>query len=77
MIKMDENLKNKYQDVINYENADSMFTALDNLLKENDRKFVLTEEHDTEENCIRSYVLRSNAMRYANLIQSNIIQKQY
>lgn len=66
MTKMSEELKNKYQNLINYSNANTMFMSLDNLLKVNSREFVLQREHKTEEEAVKSYVLRSSAMRFAS-----------
>lgn len=66
MIRMNEQLKNNYQNLINYSNADSMFTALEQIINQNGKEFILKEEHETEEECVRSYVARSNAMRFAS-----------
>lgn len=66
MFKMTEELKDSYQNLINYLNADSMFKALDQIINEHGREFILKETHDTEEDCVRSYVARSSAMRYAS-----------
>lgn len=66
MVKMTEQLKNNYQDLINYSNADTMFMALEQIIRENGKDFILKEEHETEEDCIRSYVVRSNVMRFAS-----------
>ena len=65
MVKMSRDLINSYQNLINYSNADSMFAALDQLLKNNGREFLTRDEYETEEECVRFYVLRSNAMRFA------------
>ena len=49
MIRMNEQLKNNYQNLINYSNADSMFTALEQIINQNGKDFILKEEHETEE----------------------------
>ena len=66
MVRMTEQLKNNYQDLINYSNADNMFMALEQIIRENGKDFILKEDHETEEDCIRSYVVRANAMRFAS-----------
>lgn len=66
MVRMTEKLKNNYQDLINYSNADNMFMALEQIIRENGKDFILKEDHETEEDCIRSYVVRANAMRFAS-----------
>ena len=66
MVAMSEELKNKYQDYINYSNADTIFVSLDVLLKAYGRDFILQREHETEEDTVKSYVLRSSIMRYAS-----------
>jgi hypothetical protein len=43
-----------------------MFAALEQIIRENDKDFILKEDHETEEDCIRSYVVRSNVMRFAS-----------
>lgn len=65
MVKMSEDIINRNQDLINYLNADNMFLNLDNILKEYGKDFILKEEHDTEEECVRSYVVRSTVMKVA------------
>lgn len=65
MVVMDEELLGKYQNYINYSNADGMFDALEQIINKNGRDFILREEHETEEECVKSYVERSKAMRFA------------
>lgn len=65
MVKMSKDIINRNQDLINYLNADNMFLNLDNILKEYGKDFILKEEHDTEEECVRSYVVRSTVMKIA------------
>lgn len=65
-IEMNDELLQKYQNVINYENADIMFKELKKLLDENGPDFIFETQHKTEEDCVKSYVLRANVMRFAS-----------
>ncbi len=65
MIRMSEELINSEQNLINYLNADNIFKALEQILMIYGRDFILKEEHETKEECVESYVARSNAMRFA------------
>ncbi len=65
MIRMSEELINSEQNLINYSNADNIFKALEQILITYGRDFILKEEHETKEECVKSYVARSNAMRFA------------
>lgn len=65
MVRINEQLISQYQNVINYNNADSMFNAFVRIIEENCREFILKREHDTEEDCVRSYGMRSAVMRFA------------
>ena len=65
MIRMSEELINSEQNLINYSNADNIFKALEQILSMYGRDFILKEEHETKEECVKSYVARSNAMRFA------------
>ena len=65
MFKMDEKLIKKHQNLINYLNADSMFSGLEQIINNNGKEFILKEEHETEEECVKSYVARANVMKIA------------
>lgn len=45
MVVMTDELIRKYQNEINYSNADSMFNALDTIINQYGRDFILQEEH--------------------------------
>lgn len=66
MVVMTNELIIKYQNEINYSNADSMFNALDTIINQYGRNFILQEEHKNEEECVKSYVARTSAMRFAS-----------
>ena len=65
MVRINELLIQQNQDFINYVNADSMFNAMKKIIEENGRDFILKEEHQTDDDCVRSYCVRSQVMRYA------------
>ena len=65
MFVMNEELLSKYQNDINYANADNMFDALERLVNRYGRDFILEKYHLTEVDCVKSYVVRSNAIKCA------------
>lgn len=65
MVVMDESLLSKYQDEINFTNADNMFIAFDGLINRYGRDFILQTEHDSELDCVRSYTARAHAIKCA------------
>ena len=64
-MQMTEELRQKYNDTINFMNADNMFFALESLVNEYGLDYILKKEHEDEKSLIESYVLRSNAIRFS------------
>ncbi len=65
MLKITEEMIENNQNFINFENADSMFEALDSIIKAHGSEYIFKREHEIEEDCLRSYVLRSSVMRFS------------
>ena len=65
MIQMNDTLKEKYQNLINYENADIMFNAFENLIRTYGKDLILKTYFETEEECVNNHVIKSSVMRFA------------
>jgi hypothetical protein len=65
MFKMTDELKDRYNDEINFMNADNMFYALDSLINREGLDNILKEEYETEEEALSGYVSKSSAIRFS------------